>query len=145
MYASLDSQYTSYPSSGAYPNYFEAQPQIINSIEFTDLTRPQMEDRRRNKLNSTQDKEAMSNMRIVSTHYSLLIFIICALLTDPTAPSRTKSGLAACIQGAQREARPASGTRARRTREETSDPRKVIHRSRQHCCQAKARGQTIAQ
>lgn len=42
------------------------QPQIINSIEFTDLTRPQLEDRRRRRsnTNNTQDKETVSNMRI---------------------------------------------------------------------------------
>ena len=67
MYSGLDSPYTSYPTSAAIPQYLDAQPQIVNSIEFTDLTRPQIEDRRRRKSQTTQDKEAISNMRIVST------------------------------------------------------------------------------
>lgn len=40
--------------------------QLLNSIEFTDLTHPQIEDHRRRRSNTTnpQDKETVSNMRI---------------------------------------------------------------------------------
>ncbi|KAK0515933.1 hypothetical protein JMJ35_001967 [Cladonia borealis] len=64
MYSSLDNSYHSYSSSASFPQYVDSQPQIINSIEFTDLTRPQMEDRRRRRSHTTQDKESISNMRI---------------------------------------------------------------------------------
>ena len=66
MFSSLDQRYNTYPGNTSYPQYTDPQPQIINSIEFTDLTRPQLEDRRRRKSNTTQDKESVSNMRIVS-------------------------------------------------------------------------------
>ena len=68
MYSSLDSSHHTYSNSTSFPQYIDAQPQIINSIEFTDLTRPQMEDRRRRRSHTTQDKESISNMRIVSTY-----------------------------------------------------------------------------
>lgn len=67
MYSSLDNSHSTYSSSASFPQYVDSQPQIINSIEFTDLTRPQMEDRRRRRSHTTQDKESISNMRIVST------------------------------------------------------------------------------
>ena len=66
MAAHFDNRFTSYPSSLTVPQYMETPPQIINSIEFTDLTRPQTEDRRRRKSNTMQDKENVTNMRIVS-------------------------------------------------------------------------------
>ena len=49
------------------------QPTIINSIEFTDLTHIQREERLRGqrRSNSAQDKEAVSNMRIVSPAFKL--------------------------------------------------------------------------
>ncbi|KAL6715644.1 hypothetical protein ACLMJK_006605 [Lecanora helva] len=64
MYSNIDNTYTSYPHSSPLPQYLDSQPQIVNSIEFTDLTRPQLEDRRRRKSHTMQDKEAISNMRI---------------------------------------------------------------------------------
>ncbi|KAL2052238.1 hypothetical protein ABVK25_007397 [Lepraria finkii] len=64
MYSSLDNHHHSYSSSATYPQYVDPQPQIINSIEFTDLTQPQIEDRRRRRSHTTQDKESISNMRI---------------------------------------------------------------------------------
>lgn len=64
MYSSLDNSHSTYSSSASFPQYVDSQPQIINSIEFTDLTRPQMEDRRRRRSHTTQDKESISNMRI---------------------------------------------------------------------------------
>lgn len=67
MYASINnSSYTSYPSATSHPQYFDNLPQIANSIEFTDLTHPQLEDRRRRRSNTMDDKESVSNMRIVS-------------------------------------------------------------------------------
>ncbi|KAL9608580.1 MAG: hypothetical protein Q9167_006600 [Letrouitia subvulpina] len=54
---------------GLYPNppdtaqYLEQQA-ILNSIEFTDLTAPQHEDRRRRKSTTMQDKQTITNMRI---------------------------------------------------------------------------------
>ena len=68
MYSSLNDSHHTYSSSASFPQYIDPQPQIINSIEFTDLTRPQMEDRRRRRSHTTQDKESISNMRIVSTN-----------------------------------------------------------------------------
>ncbi|MCJ1272367.1 hypothetical protein MMC21_000153 [Puttea exsequens] len=65
MYSSMDSHsYTSYPSPSSFPSYIDTAPRIVNSIEFTDLTRPQLEDRRRRRSNTAQDKESVSNMRI---------------------------------------------------------------------------------
>lgn len=66
MYGSLNSRYNTYPSTTSYPQYIDSQPQVVNSIEFTDLTQPQLEDRRRRRSNTQQDKESVSNMRIVS-------------------------------------------------------------------------------
>ena len=66
MYGSLNNRYNTYPSPTSYPQYIDSQPQIVNSIEFTDLTQPQLEDRRRRRSNTQQDKESVSNMRIVS-------------------------------------------------------------------------------
>ncbi|KAL8742818.1 MAG: hypothetical protein Q9190_004758 [Brigantiaea leucoxantha] len=43
--------------------YLEQQA-ILNSIEFTDLTAPQHEDRRRRKSTTMQDKQTITNMRI---------------------------------------------------------------------------------
>ncbi|KAL9014805.1 MAG: hypothetical protein Q9173_000559 [Seirophora scorigena] len=45
----------------------QQQQDILNSVEFTDLTAPVHEDRRRRRSITTQDKQAISNMRIVST------------------------------------------------------------------------------
>ena len=72
MYSSLDSQYHPFPAPSSYPDYLQhpqtSQPAIVNSIEFTDLTKPPPEDphRRRRRSTTAQDKEAASNMRIVS-------------------------------------------------------------------------------
>ena len=66
-YSSFDSQYNSYSSNTSFPQYIETQPQIINSIEFTDLTRPQMEDRRRRRSTTIHEKERVSNMHTVSS------------------------------------------------------------------------------
>ena len=66
MYRSLNNRYNTYPSPTSYPQYIDPQPKIVNSIEFTDLTQPQLEDRRRRRSNTQQDKESVSNMRIVS-------------------------------------------------------------------------------
>ena len=48
-------------------DYMTPQPTIVNSIEFTDLTQIQHEERLRGqrRSNAAQDKEAASNMRIV--------------------------------------------------------------------------------
>lgn len=47
--------------------YLHQQTQdILNTVEFTDLTAPVHEDRRRRKSTTLQDKKAISNMRIVS-------------------------------------------------------------------------------
>ncbi|KAI4145537.1 MAG: hypothetical protein LQ341_002365 [Variospora aurantia] len=47
--------------------YLQQQQQdMLNSVEFTDLTAPVHEDRRRRKSTTMQDKQAISNMRIVS-------------------------------------------------------------------------------
>ncbi|KAL8935422.1 MAG: hypothetical protein Q9216_005440 [Gyalolechia sp. 2 TL-2023] len=47
--------------------YFQQQNQqqnLLNSVEFTDLTAPVHEDRRRRRSTTLQDKQAISNMRI---------------------------------------------------------------------------------
>lgn len=64
MYGSLNHRYNTYPNATSYPQYVDSKPQIVNSIEFTDLTQPQLEDRRRRRSNTQQDKESVSNMRI---------------------------------------------------------------------------------
>lgn len=67
MFASLDNfEYNLYANPDNTPHYVDAQPTIINSIEFMDLTAPQHEDRRRRRSTTAQDKETVSNMRIVS-------------------------------------------------------------------------------
>ncbi|KAL9138471.1 MAG: hypothetical protein Q9175_000312 [Cornicularia normoerica] len=63
VYGSLNNQYNTYPSPTSY-HYIDPQPQIVNSIEFTDLTQPQLQDRRRRRSHTQQDKESVSNMRI---------------------------------------------------------------------------------
>ncbi|KAL9604007.1 MAG: hypothetical protein Q9219_000769 [cf. Caloplaca sp. 3 TL-2023] len=42
----------------------QKQHDILSSVEFTDLTAPVYEDRRRRKSTTLQDKQAISNMRI---------------------------------------------------------------------------------
>ncbi|CAD6580262.1 MAG: hypothetical protein ASARMPREDX12_009509 [Alectoria sarmentosa] len=64
IYGSLNNRYNTYPSPTSFPQYIDSQAQIVNSIEFTDLTHPQLEDRRRRRSNTQQDKESVSNMRI---------------------------------------------------------------------------------
>ncbi|KAI4198575.1 MAG: hypothetical protein LQ346_002728 [Caloplaca aetnensis] len=44
--------------------YLQQQQDILNSVEFTDLTNPMYEDRRRRKSTILEDKQAISNMRI---------------------------------------------------------------------------------
>lgn len=66
MYGSLNNRYNTHPSPTSYPQFIDSQPKIVNSIEFTDLTQPPLEDRRRRRSNTQQDKESVSNMRIVS-------------------------------------------------------------------------------
>lgn len=66
MFSSLNTiDYGLYPNAADPSRYLEPQP-IINSIEFMDLTAPQHEDRRRRRSTTAQDKETVSNMRIVS-------------------------------------------------------------------------------
>lgn len=64
MYGSLNNRYNTYPSPTSYPQFMDSQSKVVNSIEFTDLTQPQLEDRRRRRSNTQQDKESVSNMRI---------------------------------------------------------------------------------
>lgn len=69
MFTNIDGfEYNLYanPVDAHTPQYIEPQPAIINSIEFMDLTAPQHEDRRRRRSTTAQDKETISNMRIVS-------------------------------------------------------------------------------
>ena len=149
MYSSLDNSHHSYSSSASFPQYVDSQPQIINSIEFTDLTRPQMEDRRRRRSHTTQDKESISNMRIVSCLTTpkppLASVTITYDFTPPTAPSSTKSRLPTRIPRAQREARAASRARIRRVRKQTPHAGKILHRPRQHPRPTQARSQTTPQ
>lgn len=69
VYNQFDSpSYTSYPHviDAQYIQQQAQQQDIFNSVEFTDLTAPVYEDRRRRKSTTLQDKQAISNMRIVS-------------------------------------------------------------------------------
>ena len=67
MFSSLDNfEYNLYANPDHTPHYVDPHPTIVNSIEFMDLTAPQHEDRRRRRSTTTQDKESISNMRIVS-------------------------------------------------------------------------------
>lgn len=94
-YPHLDGyQYNAYPMNVPSPcsGYMTPQPTIINSIEFTDLTHIQHEERVRGQRRSTtaQDKEAASNMRIVSSPES------SGHLSHPTVPPvepRADSGM----------------------------------------------------
>lgn len=73
MFSSLDSlEYNVYAYPESVPQYPKPEPTMINSIEFMDLTAPQHDSQRRKRSATAQDKEAVSNMRIVS---------------NPTAPS----------------------------------------------------------
>lgn len=66
MFSPLSSlEYGLYPQSADNSLYLDQQP-ITNSIEFMDLTAPLHEDRRRRRSTTAQDKETVSNMRIVS-------------------------------------------------------------------------------
>ncbi|KAL9038311.1 MAG: hypothetical protein Q9214_005329 [Letrouitia sp. 1 TL-2023] len=65
FYSSFDNVDCSlYPNPPDTAQYLEQQA-ILNSIEFTDLTAPQHEDRRRRKSTTMQDKQTITNMRIV--------------------------------------------------------------------------------
>lgn len=67
VYNQFDStNYTSYPHviDAQYIQQQNQQQDIFNSVEFTDLTAPVYEDRRRRKSTTMQDKQAISNMRI---------------------------------------------------------------------------------
>lgn len=73
MFSSLDTQYQPYLASPSFPEYGQHQQgsstsQLMNSIEFTDLTQVHTDDstRRRRRSTTAQDKEAATNMRIVS-------------------------------------------------------------------------------
>ena len=127
MFSSLDQRYPIYPSNTSYPQYTDSQPQIINSIEFTDLTRPQMEDRRRRKSNTAQDKESVSNMRIVSGYAKSALSPLGLIDTAPASPC-TKPSLTACLSRAQREARSTSRTRTGRAREQTPHSKAILYR-----------------
>lgn len=84
MFTNIDGfEYNLYanPIDAHTPQYIEPQPAIINSIEFMDLTAPQHEDRRRRRSTTAQDKETISNMRIVS-HPQLQYNLSC-----PNTPS----------------------------------------------------------
>ncbi|KAI4209905.1 MAG: hypothetical protein LQ351_007190 [Letrouitia transgressa] len=64
FYSSFDNVDCSlYPNHPDTAQYLEQQA-ILNSIEFTDLTAPQHEDRRRRKSTTMQDKQTITNMRI---------------------------------------------------------------------------------
>lgn len=72
MYSSLDNlEYNLYAYPESAPQYIKPEPTMINSIEFMDLTVPQNDNRRRRRSAAAQDKEAVSNMRIVSNPLSL--------------------------------------------------------------------------
>ncbi|KAL8703181.1 MAG: hypothetical protein Q9201_003630 [Fulgogasparrea decipioides] len=49
----------------------QQQAAILSSVEFTDLTAPVHEDRRRRKSTTLQDKQAISNMRIVRPSFTI--------------------------------------------------------------------------
>ncbi|KAL8711797.1 MAG: hypothetical protein Q9225_007057 [Loekoesia sp. 1 TL-2023] len=68
IYNNFDStSYSPHPSmiNAQYLQHRQQQQQdILSSVEFTDLTAPVHEDRRRRKSTTLQDKQAISNMRI---------------------------------------------------------------------------------
>lgn len=67
MFTNIDGfEYNLYANPTDTPHFIDHQPAIVNSIEFMDLTAPQHEDRRRRRSTTAQDKETVSNMRIVS-------------------------------------------------------------------------------
>jgi len=164
MYASLDNQYTTYSSASTTPynTYAPTQPTIVNSIEFTDLTQIQRDDRRRRRSNNTlHDKEAASNMRIVShpapkTPPAFPCITIpsspehlhpCATkqsppLTQspPPAPPRPKPRLATRLPRAQRETRPALRERTRDPRKQAPATEQKLHRPWERVHQVAAGG-----
>ncbi|KAL8757921.1 MAG: hypothetical protein Q9184_004079 [Pyrenodesmia sp. 2 TL-2023] len=65
QYSNFDSMNGSTYSNMINAQYLQQQQQdILNSVEFTDLTNPVHEDRRRRKSTTLEDKQAISNMRI---------------------------------------------------------------------------------
>lgn len=67
MFTNIDGfEYGLYANPADAPRYLDPQAGLVNSIEFMDLTVPQHEDRRRRRSATAQDKETISNMRIVS-------------------------------------------------------------------------------
>lgn len=76
MFASLDNlEYSLYAYPESAPQYPKPEPPLINTIEFMDLTAPQHDSRRRRRSNTAQDKEAVSNMRIVSAVPSRIFYL----------------------------------------------------------------------
>ena len=135
-YTSLNNQYQAFNNGATYPEYFgqqtTPQPSIANSIEFTDLTRIQAEDshRRRRRSTTAQDKEAATNMRIVSQPISFRVpeynlhgrpsrgggFANCTCkalkLTPHTASPSPEPSVSKGFPRAQGKTRPASRARA---------------------------------
>ncbi|KAL8824665.1 MAG: hypothetical protein Q9170_008083 [Blastenia crenularia] len=69
LYNHFDSpNYTTYPNrlDNQYLHHQSQQQDILNTVEFTDLTAPVHEDRRRRQSTTLQDKQAISNMRIAN-------------------------------------------------------------------------------
>ncbi|KAL9016262.1 MAG: hypothetical protein Q9185_006384 [Variospora sp. 1 TL-2023] len=73
VFAPLQLQYNDFDSMNGSTSYHQMinaqylqqqQQDMLNSVEFTDLTAPVHEDRRRRKSTTMQDKQAISNMRI---------------------------------------------------------------------------------
>ena len=144
MLSSLDSlEYNVYGYPESLSHYPKPEPMMINSIEFMDLTAPQHDSQRRKRSSAAQDKEAVSNMRIVSNpnHPSPRHW----RLTPPSAPTSPKPRLATRIPRAQRKACATLGATTRRARNQASQAHQIVHRSRQHARSAEARSKTTPQ
>ena len=138
----------------------QQQQDILNSVEFTDLTAPVHEDRRRRKSTTLQDKQAISNMRIVRhTHLhppnrntkkrqkeKLEKKDEQKLTTKspPTAPPSPKPRLPTRLPRTQRKTRPTPRIRARNPRSQTPRPRKIPLQPRRNKRQAPARSRVPA-
>ena len=126
MFTNVDGfEYNLYAHPTDTPQYLEPQPAIVNSIEFMDLTAPQHEDRRRRRSTTAQDKETISNMRIVSRSKGGLD--VAYSNTSIASPS-PKPCLTTGLPRAQRKTRSTPGGATGRPRDQAPDPRKILHR-----------------
>ena len=139
MFSTLDAQYQPYLASPAFPDYVQqhqgsATSQLINSIEFTDLTQVHSDDstRRRRRSTTAQDKEAATNMRIVSCPPDPLSYFNTRLTYLPSVAEPRTAPLSAPSASAKKSTSSIWRTSSRLLRANTA-------RSKSHTPNAKVR------